>query len=127
MGLEMKVGERALRFRFTVKAWLEVEEKVGSLGKLFKRFEEDDKPLAASITLAAACATAGEKHAGGTEEITEAYLIEHLSPKQMKEANMLARKALTIGMRRETAEDEDEVVDAVLEELKKKADPQPTK
>ena len=126
MSLEMKVGERTLRFRFTVRAWLEIEEKVGSLSKLFKRFEEDDRPLAASIALAAACATAGEKHAGGSETITEEYLIESLSPKQMKNANALARRALTVGMHRETAEQDDEPVDAVLEELKKKVTPEAT-
>lgn len=120
MGLEMKIGEKTLIFRFTTRAWLEVEEKIGSLSRLFKRIEEDDRPLDASIVLAAACATAGEKHAGGSEKITEDYLIDNLSPKQIKEANALARRALTIGMHREEADQDDEPVDAVLEELKKK-------
>lgn len=120
MGLEMNTGEKTLRFRFTTRAWLEIEEKIGSLSRFFERIEKEDRPLDASIILAAACATAGEKHAGNDERITEEYLIDHLSPKQIKEANALARRALTIGMRRETADQDDEPVDAVLEELKKK-------
>lgn len=119
MRLEMKMGERMLLFRFTTRAWLEIEEKIGSLSKLLVRIEDEDRPLAASITLTAACATAGEKYRGGSDVITEDMLIDGMSPKQIKQANMLARKAFTLGMRREEAEaDDEEIIDVVLEEIR---------
>ena len=121
MELSMTVKERKLLFRFTTRAWLEIEEKVGSLTKLLRRIDEDDAPMNALIQLTAACATAGEKYAGGKERITADWLAENLSPKQIKWANHLAKLALTVGMRREEAEQaDDEIIDVVLEEIKKK-------
>ena len=120
MGLTMKMGERELLFRFTTRAWLEIEEKIGSLTKLLNRIDEEDRPLDASITLAAACATAGERYRGSSDVITADMLIDGLSPKEIKRANMMARRALTLGMRREEADkDDEEIVDVVLEELRR--------
>ena len=76
-------------------------------------------PVTAMITLSAATATAGNRYRGIAERVTEDDLIDSLSPKQIKLANRLAKTALTIGMRREGAEqDDDEVIDVVLEELR---------
>lgn len=121
MELSMTVKERKLLFRFTTRAWLEIEDKVGSLNKLLTRIDSDDAPMNALIQLTAACATAGEKYAGGKERITAEWLTDNLSPKQIKWANHLAKLALTVGMRREEAEQaDDEIIDVVLEEIKKK-------
>lgn len=125
MELSMTVKERKLLFRFTTRAWLEIEEKVGSLTKLLRRIDEDDAPMNALIQLTAACATAGEKYAGGKDRITVDWLAENLSPKQIKQANHLAKLSLTVGMRREEAEQaDDEIIDVVLEEIKKKEERQ---
>ena len=52
--------------------------------------------------------------------ITTDMLIDGLSPKDIKHANMLARRALTLGMRRERVDkDDEEIVDVVLEELRR--------
>lgn len=129
MALTMNAGGRELLFRFTVRAWVEIEEKLGSLNRLLERIDSDDAPLTALITLSAATATAGNRYRGITECVTEDDLIDNLSPMQIKLANRMAKTALTIGMRREEAEqDDDEVIDVVLnelrqEELKKKETP----
>ena len=116
MALTMNAGGRELLFRFTVRAWVEIEEKLGSLNRLLERIDSDDAPLTALITLSAATATAGNRYRG---IVTEDDLIDSLSPMQIKLANRLAKTALTIGMRREEAEqDDDEVIDVVLEELR---------
>ena len=105
MALIMNAGGRELLFRFTVRAWVEIEEKLGSLNRLLERIDSDDAPVTAMIGIA--------------EIVTEDDLINSLSPKQIKMANRLAKTALTIGMRREEAEqDDDEVIDVVLEELR---------
>ena len=119
MALTMKAGGRELLFRFTVRAWVEIEEKLGSLNRLLERIDSDDAPLTALITLSAATATAGNRYRGIDERVTEDDLIDNLSPMQIKMANRMAKTALTIGMRREEAEqDDDEVIDVVLEELR---------
>lgn len=98
---------------------MEIEEKLGSLNRLLERIDSDDAPLTALITLSAATATAGNRYRGIDERVTEDDLIDNLSPMQIKLANRMAKTALTIGMRREEAEqDDDEVIDVVLEELR---------
>ena len=103
MALTMNAGGRELLFRFTVRAWVEIEEKLGSLNRLLERIDSDDAPLTALITLSAATATAGNRYRGITERVTEDDLIDNLSPMQIKLANRMAKTALTIGMRREEA------------------------
>ena len=93
----------------------ELEERIA----YFRRVLSDDAPLTALITLSAATATAGNRYRGITERVTEDDLIDNLSPMQIKLANRMAKTALTIGMRREEAEqDDDEVIDVVLNELR---------
>lgn len=124
MELVMEVKGRKLLFRFTTRAWYELEQKIGSLNKLLDRIEGDDRPLDAMIELAAQTATAGERFMGGSGKITRDYLIDNLSPKQIRRANALAKTALTVGMHREEADqDDNEVIDVVLEELEKKTGP----
>ena len=119
MALTMNAGGRELLFRFTVRAWVEIEEELGSLNRLLERIDSDDAPVTAMITLSAATATAGNRYRGIAEIVTEDDLIDSLSPMQIKLANRLAKTALTIGMRREEADqDDDEVIDVVLEELR---------
>lgn len=122
MALEMKAAGRELLFRFDTKAWIEIEERLGSLDALL-----GDASTKAMIELASVTATCGERHRGSGEEITVEWLTDKLTPRQIKRAGSLARQALIVGMRREYAEqDEDEVIDVVLQELdakNKKKDP----
>lgn len=119
MELVMIVKERKLLFRFTTRAWYNLEKRIGSLDKLLERVENGDRPLDAMLELCAETATAGEKYMGGQEEITKEWLIDNLSPLEMKRAEAKARDALTVGMRREIVDQDDsEVIDAILEEIK---------
>lgn len=119
MELVLMVKERKLLFRFTTRVWYNIERRLGSLDKLLKRVDEDDRPLDAMLELCAETATAGEEYMGGNEKITKDWLIDNLSPMEMKRAKVKARDALTVGMRRETVDQDDsEVIDAILEEIK---------
>lgn len=127
MTLTMQAGGRELLFAFDTQAWLDIEERLGSIDALLDAINDNKKPLTSSMELAAVTATCGERRRGSADVITVAWLTEHLTPRQIKRANSLARTALTVGMRRETVEqDEDEVIDVVLAELdakNKKKDP----
>lgn len=119
MELVFETKERKLLFRFTTRAWWNIEQQVGSLGKLLERMNGDDKPLDANCLLIAETATAGERYAGGKDKITKDYVIDNLTPLQIKKACAIAKDAVTIGMRREELDqDDNEVIDVYLEEAK---------
>ena len=86
MALTMNAGGRELLFRFTVRAWVEIEEKLGSLNRLLERIDSDDAPVTAMIALSAATATAGNRYRGIAERVTEDDLIDSLSPMQILSA-----------------------------------------
>lgn len=116
----MMVGGAEIRFRFDLEAWCEIEDEIGSLDALTDRLDKNDRPTQASIALIAATINAGKRHAGETDRIDADWVRRSMSPKQFKLANALARQAFVIGMRRDEAQDEDEDVDVVAQEIKKK-------
>lgn len=119
MELTLEVKGRKLLFRFTTRAWHNLEKKVGSLNKLLNRVSDDDRPMDAMLELCAETATAGEHYNGSKDVITKEWLIDNLSPLEVKRAHAMARDALTIGMRRENVDQDDsEVIDVYLEEAK---------
>jgi len=124
-GLTMNVGGRELLFRFDVLAWQQIEARFGSLTRMKNLLDKDICPMMTLRKLAAVTASAGERYKTGNlaaEPVTEEWLTENLSPKQMQEANSLAQAAVNIGQLRENAADEDDQheVDEVLEEIEKK-------
>ena len=119
MELTLEVKGRKLLFRFTTRAWHNLEKKIGSLNKLLNRITDDDRPMDAMLELCAETATAGERYNESRDVITKEWLIENLSPLEVKRAYTVAKDALTIGMRRENADQDDsEVIDVYLEEAK---------
>lgn len=119
MELVLETKERKLLFRFTVRAWLEVEEQLGSLERMLERMSGGEKPLEATIALITATAKAGDLYAGGDGKIDRETIIDHLTPGQIKKAARLAKHAVTAGMRREdVSQDDGEVIDAILEEIR---------
>lgn len=112
--IEIQVGRRTFPIRFDLGAWMEIDERFGSLEQM-----EADKTVKARIACLAIFARAGARYHGG-EAPTEEYLTQHLGPKGLVQANRQASRAFVAGMKRETAEDDDEDIDVVAEELKKK-------
>lgn len=118
MELVYEMKERKLLFRFTTRAWWNIEQQEGSLTRLLERMNSDDRPLDATCVLIAETATAGERYSGSKEKITKDYVIDNLTPLQVKQAARIAKSAVTAGMnRQELDQDDDEVIDAILLEL----------
>lgn len=118
MELVFEMKERKLLFRFTTRAWWNIEQKEGSLSKLLDRMNSDERPLDANCVLLAETATAGERFKGSKETITKDWILDHMSPMQVKRATVMAKSAVTAGMRREEAEQDDgEVIDVILAEI----------
>lgn len=114
--LRMKAAGRELRFAFDLQAWFDVEHVFGSLSEMNRRMEENDRPMEASMELAAITATAGDRSG---EPVTTAWLREHLTPRQASKAAIMAKTAFVDAMTREEEEPEGPT-DAVLEDLEKK-------
>lgn len=115
----MEAAGRRLAFWFDTRAWLEFEEKHYSTDELLRRISENDKATEARMHLVAVTATAGARKEGRSEPVEPSWLMDNLTPKQMREAAYMAQQAWMDGMKRETVEDEDDV-DVVAQELAKK-------
>lgn len=120
--LSITAKGRTLTMYFDLAAWLEVEETFGSLEKLWAKVDADDEPMKTQLQLAAIVANAGERKAGREPDITTEWLRDNLSPKQARTINTLAKIAMSLGLKRETADDDDETgdIDVTAKELLKK-------
>lgn len=116
----MEAAGKRLAMYFDTRAWVEFERKYYPTDELLRRISEGDKAVEARIQLAAVTATAGARREGREEEITPDWLMDNLTPKQIKQAMAMAQNAWIDGMHRETVEEADEDVDAVAAELEKK-------
>lgn len=113
----MMIGGKELRLVFDTAAWVDVEKEFGSIGRMYKRMEEDILPMTTGLMLSAFCATSGSCDRKKGESITFAWLVENASPVEVKKLNLMARNAVLKGM--ETTEslfEEDGPVDVGLEE-----------
>lgn len=118
--LTLKAGGRELLLRYDLQMLCDVEEEYGNLDELLEKMDGKERPTKHALYMIACAANTGERHRGGTEDVTPEWLKENLSPKQQKEARAMARIAVMLGMRREYAADDDGDVDEVLEEIRKK-------
>lgn len=118
-------GGRELFFYWDLEAWFEVEEKLGSIEALTRRVTgNSEQPAQASAALICASANAGYRRAGSKERIDEEWLKKNVGCGAFKRLNGLARSAYVKGMHREEAQDEDEPIDVVAMEIKKKETPE---
>lgn len=116
----LRAGGRTLRLRFDLQAWLEIEERFGSLDAMMAALSGEERPMRASLDACAALVRAGARHAGEPDAPDATWMAAHLSPRQASEMIRIAREAIVMGLRREHVEQEDEDVDVVAQELQKK-------
>lgn len=115
-----EAGGKTLYLDFGVRSYLAIEARYGSFEEFTRRIREHDRPYEAQIALAAACASNGNRLRGIEEEITEEWLTDNLSKREMDRVIAEAVNAYITGMRREHVGGEDEDVDVVAQEIKKK-------
>lgn len=120
MGVFVTLGEKRMPMRFDTQSIVDIEDELGSFAEYNRRIDEKDRPYSAKLLLIAVCANGGYRHEGSKERIDSKWLIDNLSPDEIKTASRAATRAFVLGMRRMHAHDEDEDVDVVAEEIKKK-------
>lgn len=118
--LSMTVAGRELTLRWTVRAQVEIEEQGYHLDAMLEAVS-GDAPTKPRAILCAAMINAGARHDGQPADMTAEWLLDNLTPVQMLAMSRLSNLALQVGNRRQIADsNDDEIIDVVLEELKKK-------
>lgn len=120
----IKAGGRELALLFNVEAMDEIETLLGAaidLTNLQEQIIDRIRDRHALVKVVYALAREGELAAGREADFDEAWLKRNLKPGQQLRLYASAIEAITEGLRMETNEgSEDEEVDVVLAELKKK-------
>lgn len=118
--LSMTIAGREVTLRWTVRAQIEVEEQGYHMDALWDALA-GNAPTKPRAILCAALINAGAAHAGEQPDMTADWLLDNATPTQMLALARLSNLAVQVGHRRQLADDsDDEIVDVVLEELKKK-------
>ena len=103
--LTMTAEGRELLFFFNNEAWLDIEDEFGTLERMFDLIDGEESPLKHQLKMTAIIINTGLKKVGKTPDITPEWLKEHLSPKQIRKSGTMAKMAIKIGWKRETAND----------------------
>lgn len=124
---KIKIGGRDLALAFTISAMDAMELVTGTpvdLENIKETVVESCKDRRKLLDLVAILAHEGAALDETAAEADAAWLAKHLRPGHLPRVQIAVLNAVADGMRMESAEGEDdEEVDVVLEELKKKAEP----
>lgn len=116
----MMIAGRALKLVFTTAAWIEIEERYGSIEALSDKMESGDKTVKTAIDAIAILANQGEGLAGRPMDVTAEWIAANIKPNEIKAAIAEFTVAIQKGMGMEAEQEENEPVDVVLEEIAKK-------
>ena len=123
MAKRLKVGKRELALLFTMDAIEQLEKRLERPIGLSEIKEalidklDDRKTLIAVVN---ELARQGEYEMGFTPDFDESWLMRHLKPGQTTRLQVAVIGAIAEGLNAETTSGDDEEVDVVLEEIKKK-------
>ena len=107
--------------RWDLRAILELEDAGHGVERLTEELQ-GDTPTRAALLMGAAMINSGAVHDGQPAEMTADKLAEIMTPKKLLELRRKSAVARLAGMRRECpADNDDEAVDVVLEQLEKKS------
>lgn len=116
--ITLKAAGKEILLRWDLEAWVALEEEGYSLDRVIAE-TKSETPHRAWLQFMTVMANSGARHCGEKPEYTAEWLVKHLTPSDMRAGRSLCMMAYMAGNRRENAEDDDDV-DEVLAELKKK-------
>ena len=121
--LNMDVQGRKLHFWFDTETWLAIEEEFGSLETMYELIDGKEKPMEHTMRMTAMVINAGARKHGEPEDMTPEWMRDHMTPKQVRKANTMAKLAIMEGWKRENVDEDDEgPVDVELENIQKKTE-----
>lgn len=122
---KLKMGGRELALLFTIRAMDKLEKITGEqvdLENIKETVVEKCKNRRTLLSMIAIMAEEGAAALGEKSDCDAEWLAAHMRPGMLPKAQIAVLNAVADGMKMESAEgEEDEEIDAVLEEIKKKA------
>lgn len=125
--IRLNVGGRELALAFTLGAMDKIEERIGQavdINNVRATVVEQTTDRKKLVEILAILAEEGEAIEGRDDGVDKAWVLRHLRPGMLPRAQIAILGAVAEGMSMESAEGEDDQeIDAVLEEIRKKAAP----
>lgn len=122
-----KTGGRELALAFTISAMDAMEDMTGrpvDLENVKETIVDACKDRRTLVKMIEILAREGAAVQGNALDIDAAWIKKHMRPGDLPRAQIAVLEAVSDGMRMESAEgDENEEVDVVLEQIKKKQEP----
>ena len=118
----VKIGEREIPLRYTVRELADMEEQIGTMDQFQELILEGRRrwrnmTMAIRIMGNSALERAGEK-----ADLTDDWLLDHMDPTQMKTYQIAVLGVFTGGWKMERGNESEGVRDLVLEEIERKKD-----
>lgn len=119
--VEVRIGGRVIPLRYNMRTQLLVEEELGTdFYELQNKLNKDKKSTKVTIGAIRIMGNEGLKAAGEAPDLTDEWLIDHMSPAKIMDYRLAAMAALVAGWYMETDNSYEEKQDVVLNEIRKK-------
>ena len=123
--ITVKIGERTIPLKFTMKQFIMIEEEIGNLGEVKELILNGKKRLRNMIGVIRILGNAGLKHAGEEADLTDEWLTENMNPYALRGYQIAVLACLTRDGESEAVKEQQENKerDLVMEEIQEKKDP----
>lgn len=123
--IAVKIGEREIPLRFTMREFIQIEEQIGNLGEVREMILSGKKRARNLVDAIRILGNGGLRHKGEKDDLTEEWLMENMDPHALMGYQLLVLACLTKEGESQAAKEESEEKDRdlVLEEIEAKKDP----
>ena len=120
--IRIKIGERDIPLKFTMREFSDIEEQVGNLGEIRKLILEDKKRSRNLVAVLRILGNAGLKADGKEQDLTDDWLLEEMDPHLLMGYQLAVLACMSRDTESEAAKEENESKerDLVLEEINEK-------
>ena len=120
--IRIKIGERDIPLKFTMREFGDIEEQVGNLGEIRKLILEDKKRSRNLVAVLRILGNAGLKAEGKEQDLTDDWLLEEMDPHLLMGYQLAVLACMSRDTESQAAKEENESKerDLVLEEINEK-------
>ena len=120
--IRIKIGERDIPLKFTMREFGDIEEQIGNLGEIRKLILEDKKRSRNLVAVLRILGNAGLKAEGKEPDLTDDWLLEEMDPHLLMAYQLAVLACMSRDTESEAAKEENESKerDLVLEEINEK-------
>ena len=120
--IRIKIGERDIPLKFTMREFGDIEEQIGNLGEIRKLILEDKKRSRNLVAVLRILGNAWLKAEGKEPDLTDDWLLEEMDPHLLMAYQLAVLACMSRDTESEAAKEENESKerDLVLEEINEK-------